>query len=625
MPARGRSMPSLTRSAVLAIVLMAIAAAMPATAPAAVYWANFTNGGIGLIDPPHAQRQVAPASSPCGVAVGAQHVYWATGNGLTIGRASLDGTDIDGEFISGATQPCGIALTATHIYWANGGGIGRANLDGTGANQSFITGPSGPCAVAANATHLFWANCGGTTIGRANLDGSAVNDAFISGASSPAGVALSATHVYWSNSSTGTIGRASLAGTGANQGFITASPPPGPGAPSVTGVAVHGSFVYWDVYRELMPATIGRANLDGTGVNQSFVTTTGTSWVRGVAVDDRVTPTTTLTVAPPAGPFGTDQTLTAKVTGAGPAPTGTVQFTWFGEPFDEPVPLNAQGEASIVPDFWFDVGDEVGAIYSGDLAYLSSEAAPVAVNISAAATATELTLTPNPVVSGNVVQALVSVSNLSTDAPVFGEVQFTVNGTPIGFFELDEDAQVVASLRANVPPGDYVVTAHFSEPFFEDFQPSADTVVSSVIAAGTPVGPAASPPLPPLGESTPPVRRGDLDKMTSTLAAAFKARGFAALSGSVQRFTASRAGTLTQSISAAKRVISSGRRVFTAPGSATLKLKLTRAGKRVVKKAKRLKLTVVTRFSPTAGAAVQSTRKLTVRRKAAAARLSMGR
>jgi hypothetical protein len=80
-------------------------------------------------------------------------------------------------------------------------------------------------------------------------------------------------HVYWANNFTGTIGRANVDGTGANQSFIT-------GASSPVGVAVDAGHVYWT---NAGTDTIGRANLDGTGANQSFVT--GASFPVGVAVD----------------------------------------------------------------------------------------------------------------------------------------------------------------------------------------------------------------------------------------------------------------------------------------------------------------------------------------------------
>ena len=84
--------------------------------------------------------------------------------------------------------------------------------------------------------------------------------------------------VYWTTGSSGTIGRANLDGTGVNQSFIT-----GVGT-SPDGVAVDGAHVYWTNFDT---DAIGRANLDGTGVNQSFIAgaNCGSSPIYGVAVD----------------------------------------------------------------------------------------------------------------------------------------------------------------------------------------------------------------------------------------------------------------------------------------------------------------------------------------------------
>ena len=51
------------------------------------------------------------------------------------------------------------------------------------------------------------------------------------GPNGPAGLAVDSGHVYWANTLTDTIGRANLDGTGANQSFIT-------GASTPVGVAV---------------------------------------------------------------------------------------------------------------------------------------------------------------------------------------------------------------------------------------------------------------------------------------------------------------------------------------------------------------------------------------------------
>ena len=78
--------------------------------------------------------------------------------------------------------------------------------------------------------------------------------------------------MYWANARSDAIGRANLDGTGVDQSFIT-------GASGPNGVAVNDSHVYW---ANDIAGTIGRANLDGTGVNQSFIT--GLGFPLGVAV-----------------------------------------------------------------------------------------------------------------------------------------------------------------------------------------------------------------------------------------------------------------------------------------------------------------------------------------------------
>jgi hypothetical protein len=60
----------------------------------------------------------------------------------------------------------------------------------------------------------------------------------------------------------GVIGRADLNGTGVSERFIT-------GASTPVGIAVSSRYIYW---ANNATGTIGRANLDGTGVNQRIVT-----------------------------------------------------------------------------------------------------------------------------------------------------------------------------------------------------------------------------------------------------------------------------------------------------------------------------------------------------------------
>jgi len=89
--------------------------------------------------------------------------------------------------------------------------------------------------------------------------------------------------VYWANLGPSfdgtTIGRANLNGTSVNQGFIT-------GADGPCGVAVDAGHVYWGntgITTGANAGSIGRANLDGSGVNQSL--TSAPDAACGVAVD----------------------------------------------------------------------------------------------------------------------------------------------------------------------------------------------------------------------------------------------------------------------------------------------------------------------------------------------------
>src|SRR6201995_2902892 len=68
-------------------------------------------------------------------------------------------------------------------------------------------------------------------------------------------------YVYWSNFAGSSVGRAGLDGGGVNESFVA--------APQAAGVAVDAHFVYW---ADDAAGTIGRANLDGSATNQDFIT-----------------------------------------------------------------------------------------------------------------------------------------------------------------------------------------------------------------------------------------------------------------------------------------------------------------------------------------------------------------
>ena len=88
-----------------------------------------------------------------GLAVSAGHIYWAidfpiSSDDPVIARANLDGSGADESFINlryGSYAGWGLAVNDSHIYWAdyNGNTIGRARLDGSDVDPNhIIVGPN---------------------------------------------------------------------------------------------------------------------------------------------------------------------------------------------------------------------------------------------------------------------------------------------------------------------------------------------------------------------------------------------------------------------------------------------------------------------------------------------------
>ena len=273
----------------LAAILLVLPLALAPRADAYIYWTNFTGtgGSIGRsdLDGSGVKKRFIKRGKPADIAVNDRHIYWTRSDGM-IGRARLDGTGVDPDFFRApgarncnprfGCEPGYLAVDSSHIYWTTVrgdpsegtqvGGIGRAKLDGTGVDRNFISGVFGTLAV--DHDHIYWTGTEG--IGRAKLDGTAVNDSFISGLRSGVrDVAVDHDHIYWSQqpfNEQGRIGRARVDGTGANKSFIT-------GASGAFGVAVDAKHVYWTGSRDddSPTTTISRAKLDGTDVQRAFI------------------------------------------------------------------------------------------------------------------------------------------------------------------------------------------------------------------------------------------------------------------------------------------------------------------------------------------------------------------
>jgi hypothetical protein len=296
---RLRLVRSLLAAALGALCAVAALSAAP-RAEAGVYWGS--NGFVGAANldgsvfvdgVPYGAANVPEIGHICGLAVSNGNLYWADNERGTIGRMELGTTptgyvnlptekvSIDEAFISGLVNPCGVAVAGGHIYWTSFGNmtIGRANLDGSDPDRTFISGVLSPCGVAVDGGHIYWGSFLGDSIGRADLNGNSVEETFVEGGEGPCGVATDGGHIYWSNWGGSTIGRAGIDGGSPDNDFVT-------GLENPCGVAVDGSHVYWTNWNARDP--VGRANLDGSGVVKSLVTTEFYSASCGVALDSRV-------------------------------------------------------------------------------------------------------------------------------------------------------------------------------------------------------------------------------------------------------------------------------------------------------------------------------------------------
>jgi hypothetical protein len=213
-------------------------------------------------------------------------IYW--GNGAPMGRANLDGSVSQDEFIkyvpftpstggsSGWSGCGGVAVDSTHVFWTDpaSGSIGRANLDGSEANYTFITGAQNPCGIAVDGEHIYWTNFGSNAIGRANLDGSGPTQSFIGAVNEPCGVAVDPKFIYWTSATAHYVGRA-LVQTGDKGPHLV----DGDGSFDFCGLAVNDSHLFWGGFGD----RIGRVNVDGSDLNPTFIS--GLERPCGIALD----------------------------------------------------------------------------------------------------------------------------------------------------------------------------------------------------------------------------------------------------------------------------------------------------------------------------------------------------
>ncbi|HSD25157.1 MAG TPA: hypothetical protein VLB79_12605 [Solirubrobacterales bacterium] len=261
-----------------------------------VYWANQSPGstiGRAKINGTGTNNNfITGISQPRGVATDSRFIYWTeAGPGSNaIGRANLDGSGVNHQFITtNVTNPTAVAVTSSGIYWTNevgmgGTSIGHANIDGSNPNPNFIPGPLDPCGLAADSSFIYFFSNDGAHIGRATLGGTGVDPNFVTIPEPFCGLAVDQSFLYWSSDGGNTVGRVPVGGGTPNGSFI----PAGTTSGGPTGVAVNSQYVFWS-NPDAMPPAIGRANINGASPNPSLIAGPSTPLLLAAAPSNKIT------------------------------------------------------------------------------------------------------------------------------------------------------------------------------------------------------------------------------------------------------------------------------------------------------------------------------------------------
>lgn len=154
----------------------------------------------------HIRRVVGGLKSADSVIAVHGYVYWDDQD--AIGRVALNGSHLERHFIDlvpeqGSAVADGLASDGTYLYFSrcDDNTIGRADLDGNDVEERLISlgAKSCPQGLAVTGTHIYWTQLGSGTIGRAGLNGRDVHGRWLNIRSrqGPFQIVADRAHVYW--------------------------------------------------------------------------------------------------------------------------------------------------------------------------------------------------------------------------------------------------------------------------------------------------------------------------------------------------------------------------------------------------------------------------------------------
>ena len=225
-------------------------------------------------------------TTPIGVAISGDKIYWVDGSRVGVRRANLDGTCVE-RLVAGGTNPLAIAVAGGKMYWTDYGEkyrIKRANLDGT-SMEALYSGAELPAEIAISSSKMYWTartrtgtvDTTGTGIRRANLDGTGI-ELLVTGIANPYGIAVADNKMYWTDrihwgvGGGGKIQRANLDGSNVETLVSDLRQP--------LSLVIHGGRIYWIENH----GAIRSAALNGTDVQLLVEPETRGTFGRGLAI-----------------------------------------------------------------------------------------------------------------------------------------------------------------------------------------------------------------------------------------------------------------------------------------------------------------------------------------------------
>ena len=141
-------------------------------------------------------------------------------------RSTATPANVNQSFVTGIAQnftPVG-SVDRQHLYWTNGLSIARSNLDGTERQRALHQHPDcGPVPARSTTSIIYWTRRRNDRSREPRRDRRDTPIHHCRGDFRLDGLAVDSSHIYWADSTTRTIGRANLDGTGVDSSFITGS------------------------------------------------------------------------------------------------------------------------------------------------------------------------------------------------------------------------------------------------------------------------------------------------------------------------------------------------------------------------------------------------------------------